>query len=493
MQRNTVPMGAILTAVSTLFFLGSSQAADILKYLFKDTPKPAYAITIRAELPDSVETHSGNIYYDIKSTDPANGQTNFGYSTALHTESTRSNPGPGGPPRPNFRDMFGTSGQQAPPDIVIDSFGNVIRTNRGGDDAQLPYSLGFAWQLLLPLLPKDGAATWSTERNISLYSKQGQPQQQWPPPPPFARRPQETRTERSAKETVTYTRKEQNGNLVTIERKYDLATDEKVGDVPVSHYIGNSTLQFDTQTGLVKSLDGKMTLELNEKNVSIKIPVTISARLLSAEEMAKIEADRKTAEAKAKADSEKAQTRDAEDRRQKALPLPTPEEAAAQIKLANASWQHTSLKPVELLPNMSGQSTKDADGTVSLSEHQRLTTHDSIRVPATFRIVALTQLNDTRIGYATRQIIFNWEFNRDQLRVDGGPINGQHKDGAGRLPAAQWVGIEMVVHKDELVLYVNGKEQYRAKGDFSTVNKPFSIECHSNGGMKLKSVSVVHG
>ena len=100
--------------------------------------------------------------------------------------------------------------------------------------------------------------------------------------------------------------------------------------------------------------------------------------------------------------------------------------------------------------------------------------------PVAFQFAAMTNEADFRIAYAADQIIFNWEGNRDELRVDGGPASGRHKQGAGRLPVGKWVTIELVVTEDELTLKVDGEERYRTSADFTTVDQTFSA--HATGG-----------
>ena len=88
-------------------------------------------------------------------------------------------------------------------------------------------------------------------------------------------------------------------------------TDEKVGDSPIEKMSGDGQYVFDTQAGLVQSLDFKETVEFNEQNVSVKIPVVVSARLLTADEAAKLLADQEAAAAKAREAAAKAQAKSA--------------------------------------------------------------------------------------------------------------------------------------------------------------------------------------
>lgn len=62
----------------------------------------------------------------------------------------------------------------AEPDIVIDAMGNVIRSNRSGDNEQLSCMHGWSWQLVLQPLPPDNQDTWKTQRVLSLYTKKEQ-------------------------------------------------------------------------------------------------------------------------------------------------------------------------------------------------------------------------------------------------------------------------------------------------------------------------------
>lgn len=285
----------LAAALGALGFVGigtaPALAAEPLKYQFNGTKEAVYQFTIRAEMPDSVETHTGMISYDIKSVDPANGQIQMSYTSEIHTNTQQKHPDN----RPGFPDTafpppfsWGAA-PQASPDILIGPQGGVIRSNRTDDESQLPHLLGYTWQLLLQPLAEDGAATWKTQRTIALYTKSEQ--KRWPPPPPWERQA-DNRVDRSARETITYTLGQPDGSVLPVQRQYDMSTDEKVGDSPVLRQSGQGKFLFDTKAGLIQSLDMKLTIEVNQENIAIKIPVTISARLLPAEEVAKLKTQR---------------------------------------------------------------------------------------------------------------------------------------------------------------------------------------------------------
>lgn len=182
-----------------------------------------------------------------------------------------------------------------------------------------------------------------------------------------------------------------------------------------------------------------------------------------------------------------AKTESQEEEISAAAPALTP---AEQLKRIESNWQKTTAKPVEILGQMQGRMSRGAEGVVTLPAGTELTTTTSYHVPATFRFVCMSDTKDIRIRYGADQIILNWEMRPDELRVDGGPAGGMNKPTFGRLPANEWVAVEMVYTAADLTIYVNGKQRYRGYGNFSAVNQPFTIRAH-NGELKLKSVAVV--
>jgi len=51
-----------------------------------------------------------------------------------------------------------------------------------------------------------------------------------------------------------------------------------------------------------------------------------------------------------------------------------------------------------------------------------------------FRVLAQTDSTNIRLAYACDDIIFNWENNANELRINGGPGGGKHKPGPGAVP-----------------------------------------------------------
>ena len=66
---------------------------------------------------------------------------------------------------------------------------------------------------------------------------------------------------------------------------------------------------------------------------------------------------------------------------------------------------------------------------IKIAPGEKLTTFDEFRPPIEITIVAKTDSTNLRIGYAAKQVIFNWEEDQAQLRIDGGPNDGDHQPG----------------------------------------------------------------
>src|SRR5262249_1280843 len=105
-------------------------------------------------------------------------------------------------------------------------------------------------------------------------------------------------------------------------------------------------------------------------------------------------------------------------------------------------------------------------------------------------IVAKTDSNNLRLSYAADQIIFNWEVDNDQLRVDGGPAGGQHKPGAGRIPAGKFVTIRWVVTTKHQVIYVDKELRFKHDGDYSGISRCVSVFTGQGSKVTVKFIHV---
>ena len=141
----------------------------------------------------------------------------------------------------------------------------------------------------------------------------------------------------------------------------------------------------------------------------------------------------------------------------------------------------------------SGRVTRDAivssKGLV-LEDGDILSTPASFKPPVQITIVAKTDSTDLRIAYAANQVIFNWELDRDQLRVDGGPADGLHKAGAGSIPKGKFVTIRWEVTPKHQAVYVNDQLRFEHEGDYSNIKRCVSVFPAVGSEVTVKSIRV---
>jgi hypothetical protein len=120
----------------------------------------------------------------------------------------------------------------------------------------------------------------------------------------------------------------------------------------------------------------------------------------------------------------------------------------------------------------------------------RFTTPQTYRPPVEITIVAKTDSTNLRMAYAADQVIFNWEDDQTQLRVDGGPADGRHQPGAGYIPPGQFVTIRWKVTPTGQSIYVNDQLRFAHDGDYSQINNYVSVFPANGSVVTVKSVSV---
>jgi len=142
----------------------------------------------------------------------------------------------------------------------------------------------------------------------------------------------------------------------------------------------------------------------------------------------------------------------------------------------------------------SGQSTRvetmtNAKGVI-LEGTDKLTSPNAFRPPVEITIVAKTDSTNLRIGYAADQVIFNWEENKDQLRVDGGPAGNQQVDGLGQIPKDKFVTIRWVVTPKHQAVYVDDQLRFEHCGNYAEMKRPVSVFPAGGSVVTVKSITV---
>lgn len=112
---------------------------------------------------------------------------------------------------------------------------------------------------------------------------------------------------------------------------------------------------------------------------------------------------------------------------------------------------------------------------VKLNKVGVITTKATFKPPVEILVEAKTESTNLRLGYAADQVIFNWELDGTQLRIDGGPANGKHKPGEGMVPRNQFVKVRWIVTATKQSIFVDDQLRFEHSGDYSKIDKPISI------------------
>ena len=263
--------------------LATGDAAKGLKYQFKSGETYVYAVTIVAEGPDATETSKGTIQLVVKAADATSMQLAPTVSLPKQVKAKAGFKG-----GPGFK---GPKGPFGPPTftarlVTIDPYGKIVKSS---GETSLPYLLGAATELMIePLSPK-GENKWGTEKDLVI--REVQRSVGFGPP-----RASETNT--SAKEVVTYEIAGTEGATAQIKKTYDLKTAAPEGTDARIQLQGTADLAFDTQAGLMKSGEFKGAIVLSEKNVTRRIPLTYSYRLMTEAEVATLKKEQDERKAK---------------------------------------------------------------------------------------------------------------------------------------------------------------------------------------------------
>ena len=143
-----------------------------------------------------------------------------------------------------------------------------------------------------------------------------------------------------------------------------------------------------------------------------------------------------------------------------------------------------------LVAGIAAFATAKIDRVTILKGTDRLETPQSYRPPVAITVIAKTDSTNRRMAYAADQIIFNWEENPWQLRVDGGPANGQHKNGAGHVPRGKYVTIKWIVTTTHQAIYVDDQLRYENAGDYSGIDRPVSVFPALGSTVTVKSIKI---
>ena len=127
---------------------------------------------------------------------------------------------------------------------------------------------------------------------------------------------------------------------------------------------------------------------------------------------------------------------------------------------------------------------------IILTGNQRLESPQALRPPVEITLVAKTDSTNLRLAYAADQVIFNWELDPNQLRVDGGPANGLHQSGQGHIPVNKYVTVKWLVSTTNQTIYVDGQRRFQHEGNYSEINRRAAVFPAEGSTVTVKSFNV---
>lgn len=349
-----------------------------LRYGGKSGQQFAYQIDVSVEAGATTVKLNGVTRYTIDGV--ADGQLRLTYRGGLHeTKTTKPEaggpafgpPGFGGPRRrlgpriPSFPDPFSRpafAGKTQTTNRIVMSPTGAVLSMEG--DSQLPFLMGNVSLMPFESLPEANQKEWVIDSGVSITEKSEngrRPFGPFGPLGPFGPADNDDpKSVQAGRETTRYVIQKQEANQVVVRKSYQLST-PKTEDKPAFDLTGSGDWIFDTAQQLPLSLDFSQKLVVHQDNTDITIPISIKLKLLSAEEIAKLDAE-------AKRRLEEHQQQLAEQQRMREAPL-TPEEKNGAIAGLQSEDPTQVLNALKMLR---GRTPKEPDPEVVAAIQQLL-------------------------------------------------------------------------------------------------------------------------
>jgi beta-lactamase regulating signal transducer with metallopeptidase domain len=246
-----------------------------LRYGWKQGESYSYAVKITLDTGDSSEVLSGNSTYQVSQvTADSITLSHRGHLIPI-SPPRRGSPFSGGFGRPNsFSPWLGSRGAGGE-ELRITPAGRIVRTS---GDSQLPWALGSLSQLLIEALPAEKTQAWEVRIPclIDEIADSGLPHSRF-------MQPQAGKL--GADEITAYEIVASLHDLTEIKKQYELKTQELTGGEPRMEMRGEGTFRFDTVRGIPLNMDFEVTLFVRSANAEVKLPMTITYRLLEGKEL----------------------------------------------------------------------------------------------------------------------------------------------------------------------------------------------------------------
>jgi len=270
-----------LTLLAVAVAFTTHVAAEPLRYQITPKQVVPYTVTITVKSPSAVETMKGVIVFTGQKTDDTTLTIEYsgGLNKTSKSTSTSTSRGRfGGPPR-----FGGPRGPRGPFDSVpfrglITTKNTIVMSPTGAiksmsGDSQLPYVLGNLALLPFEKLPAAEQKEWEDANGFSITTTSDN-NRFGPRRPPFFD-DNEEKVKGGGGETSSYRIEEDTNGLVKIAKTYSMTSPKANADETGFEMTGSGTWMFNREVGASESLDFKMDLTIDSKNVILKYPITI--------------------------------------------------------------------------------------------------------------------------------------------------------------------------------------------------------------------------
>jgi len=112
---------------------------------------------------------------------------------------------------------------------------------------------------------------------------------------------------------------------------------------------------------------------------------------------------------------------------------------------------------------------------IVLKDRERFTSPETYAAPVEFTIVAKTDSTNLRLAHMPKAVIFNWERNMDELRIDNDPGGARHVADQGRIQPNEFVTIVWRVMPHFQSISVNGRQRMLHYGDYTKEARPIEV------------------
>jgi hypothetical protein len=278
----------------------TAEDAPKLRYGFQKDGEYWYDAKISAEFADEEITYEGSLLITV--TSASEEEFALRCNGGLHRSSSASSNTVPQPPTRFYpsRSRMSSPRYTLPPlsglryqrDFSLDGttfnrLGSVVKT---GEKNYLPLFLGYEVNLIIEMLPETEKSYWESRRDVAVIERDDSS---------AIIRPIGGSTivekHRVAREQTDYSVLGKKADSIRIGKKYSLKTVEE-GGIAYLDMSGKGEFEFDPKEGLIKSQSMKYEIRISEKNVVLTIPVEMSYKVRSKEEVAEMK--KKIAEAR---------------------------------------------------------------------------------------------------------------------------------------------------------------------------------------------------